>query len=149
MSILPPKDRSPMERAELDAFAKTLNELMAVKGMSQSDVARAIWGSVTDNRGRDVARNRDRISNYCRGQQLPEPKTVRALAELFGVQVVDLHPPLALPPGPRAAPDMTMAVVGGRPDMALLTVNKMVPLRLAVQVLALLAEGLVDGEETK
>lgn len=41
-----------LEQAELAAFSRKLNELMARAGMSQSDVARALWGSVTDTRAR-------------------------------------------------------------------------------------------------
>lgn len=41
---------------EYEDFARRLVDAMARKGMSQSDLARAVWGSTTDTRGRDVAR---------------------------------------------------------------------------------------------
>jgi len=128
-----------MDRAEMAAFSRTLSELMARKGMSQSDLARAVWGSTTDARGRDVARNRDRISHYVRGTQMPEAKTIKKLADVFGVPVVELCPALALPQGRATQAEVNLTTVGGRPDLALLTVNKMVPMSVAVQILALLA----------
>lgn len=145
-------NRSPMERAELAAFARKLNELMTRAGMSQSDLARQLWGSVTDTRGRDVARNRDRISHYVRGNQLPEARTMKKLADVFGVDVADLNPALARAEvrdgrGPPAEVSLSMVAGTGR---GLLTVNKMVPADVAVKILAMLTEsdkeGSGDGE---
>lgn len=147
-------NRTPMERAELAAFARKLNELMTRAGMSQSDLARQLWGSTMDARGRDVARNRDRISHYVRGNQLPEAKTMRRLADVFGVDVADLNPALARPEtrdgrGPPAEVGLSVVAGTGR---ALLTVNKMMPMDVAVKIIALLAESdkepKTDGDNT-
>ena len=51
-------------------FAEWLAAQMAARGFNRSDVARAIWGTVPDTRGYDVAKNRDRIGAYLQGQQL-------------------------------------------------------------------------------
>ena len=136
----PPANRTPLERAEHEAFAKRLVEFMARRNMSQSDLARAVWGNFVDARGHDTARSRDRISCYVRGLQMPEPKTAKAIADALGVSPVDLIPSLDKPASRGAAPDLAMSVVAGRPDTALLTVNKMIPLELAVKVLAMLAQ---------
>ena len=129
-----------MERAELAAFSRKLNDLMARAGMSQSDLARALWGTMVDARGRDVARNQDRISHYTRGTQMPEPKTLKALAGVFSVPVTDLVPSLMSHEGKGAPAEISFTLLAGGSDMALLTVNKMLPLALATQVLALLAQ---------
>ena len=62
---------------------------------------------------------------------------------MLGVQPADLVPSLAVKGPANAAPDINMTVVAGRPDMALLTLNKMLPLDVAVKVLALVAQA--DG----
>jgi hypothetical protein len=140
-------DRSPLERAELDAFSCKLVDLMARNGLSQSDLARAIWGTLIDPRGRDVARNRDRISNYVRGLQLPSPATVKKLADVFGVEPAELQPSLAVPPGQVGQPvNISLTAISGRPDVVLLTVNKRMPMKIALQILALLAEADVQGD---
>lgn len=141
----PPATRSPVDRMEREALSRTITELMARQGISQSDLARAIWGTTVDPRGRDVARNRDRISNYVRGTQMPEPSTLKKIADVLGVEPTDLVPSLAVKGAAHATPDINMTVVAGRPDMALLTVNKMLPLGVAVKVLALLAQA--DGQD--
>jgi transcriptional regulator with XRE-family HTH domain len=133
-------NRTETEAAEMDEFARNLLELMARKGVSQSDVARAVWGSATDNRGRDVARNRDRISNYVRGKQLPEPKTIKKLADVLGVTPSELYPALGKPEGRNAPADVSLTAVGGRPDMAFLVVNKMLPMNVAVKILSMIAD---------
>lgn len=136
--------RTPLEKLELSEFSKRLTDLMARRGLSQSDVARAIWGTVTDVRGRDVARNRDRVSHYVRGSQMPEPKTLSALAKVLGVELADLNPALDRDGVGRGAEQPLLTVVGGRPDMAVLSVNRMVPMKVAVKILQLLSE--VDAE---
>jgi len=49
-----------------------------------SDLARAVWGTVADQRGFQVARNRDRIGCYRRGTSYPSratmPKVCAALS---------------------------------------------------------------------
>lgn len=132
--------KTPLERAELDAFSRKLNELMARQGMSQSDLARAVWGSTIDPRGRDTAKNRDRISHYTRGSQLPEARTMKLLATALGVDPTELSPSRSLPSTPGSAREVSLTTIGGRSDVALVSVNKMLPMSYAVRVLALLAE---------
>lgn len=62
---------------------------MAARGFNRSDVARAIWGTVPDNRGYDVARNRDRIGAYLRGSSYPSLDTKYELAKVFDVGWID------------------------------------------------------------
>jgi transcriptional regulator with XRE-family HTH domain len=152
--IINPKNRTESERNELRTFARRLSGLMAQRRMSQSDLARAIWGSTVDTRGRDVGKNRDRISNYVNARQMPEAKTVRKLADALGVAVTDLVPALDLPEGPgtRAfrgmiegdagdTTEMSMSVVGGTsPTMAMLRLRKVLPLGAAAQIMAIVAD---------
>ena len=132
---------------ENEAFARKLNDLMARRGLSQSDLARTVWGSTVDTRGKDVARNRDRISHYVRGSQMPAPRTLKLLADALGVPVHELVPGLGAPPsvgvgaGVSPATELGLTVVAGQDGFAWLTVNKVVPWGLGVRILALIAEG--------
>ena len=64
---------------------------MAAKNMSGSDVARAVWGSKTNAQGRQVARNRDRMTHYLSGKGYPRPETVLKLAEVLDLDPKDLE----------------------------------------------------------
>lgn len=116
-------------------FAKQLHELMVAKGVSASDVARAIWGTVTDNRGFLVARNRDRISNYLAGKSLPTPENLRKLAVFFAVRPEELAPEVLVSRAAEADPEVQMTVVSG--GMALLKINRLVSAAVAAKVIAL------------
>lgn len=125
-------------QAELDEFAKRLSEMMARAGMSQSDLARELWGSTQDTRGRDVARNRDRISLYIRGLQMPEPKTLKRIAAVFNTTPTALSPALALPPPGRVTPLLTL--VSGRDDLATGYIHQPFPLKVALQLAAVVSD---------
>ena len=129
---------------DLQEFGRRLVDLMARKGLSQSDLARAIWGSVPDTRGHDTARNRDRISQYARGLQMPEPKTLAKIADELGVTPADLNPALDRP-GDRKLEEPMLTMVGGRPDLALLTISRVMPMKDALDILAIIMrQGAVD-----
>jgi hypothetical protein len=66
-------------------FAAWLAAQMAARGFNHSDLARAIWGTIKDTRGYDVARNRDRIGAYLSGTSYPELSTLYAMAQAFSV----------------------------------------------------------------
>jgi hypothetical protein len=76
---------------ELEKFRDNLLKGMAAKHMSGSDVARAVWGVKTDARGKQVARNRDRMTHYLAGRGYPRPETVLKLAEVLGLDPKDLE----------------------------------------------------------
>lgn len=69
-------------------FSQRLAQRMQAKGMSQSDLARAIWGSNADG----TARNRDRISSYLQGRGLPTPENLEKLAKALDCKPDDLVP---------------------------------------------------------
>jgi len=58
---------APVERLGIKKFATRLYELRTEAGMSMSDLARKIWGTTTDARGYPVAKNKDRISRWEKG----------------------------------------------------------------------------------
>lgn len=71
--------------------------------MNASEVARRVWGTTVDSRGRTVARNRDRIGHYLAGTSYPEPDNLEALAKAVDVSVEALSiERAASTPAPRA-----------------------------------------------
>lgn len=61
-------------REELERFARRLHVAMTAKGLSNSDLARAVWGETADGKGYKVARNRDRIGVYWSWVPRPSPR---------------------------------------------------------------------------
>ena len=62
-------------------FATNLREAMLSKGMSQSDVARAVWRDErTDKHGFVQPVGKDRISAYVNGKVLPTEETLAKIA---------------------------------------------------------------------
>lgn len=74
------------------AFGGRLQALLKEKGWSQSDLARAAYGLTTDKDGYKVAKHRDRISAYVRGEQYPDPVNLKLVADALGVPEEDLMP---------------------------------------------------------
>jgi hypothetical protein len=135
-----PGTRTERQRIEIEGFARRLHEFMARKGMSQSDLARAVWGKDTDTRGYEVAKNRDRISSYLRGRSIPEPANMKTIADKLGVTVAELAPDVLASVVDRAHPAVSMSMVAGHSDKTHLQVNKLVPMAVAAKIIALLSE---------
>lgn len=123
-------------------FKQRLYQLRRDKGWSQSEVARRAWGVVTDGRGYEVARNRDRISAYEAGRDIPTRENLEKLAEILGVGVADLAPDLVLA-GKSAGRSVEkpatfeMKVLSGTNE-AHIKVDAVVGMAVAVQIAAIL-----------
>lgn len=115
-------------------FADRIKELRQSKDVRQSDVARAVFGTTTNERGNIVARNRSQVSRWEKGLALPDEKNIRKLAEFFGVMVSDLLPEAARP----VNSGLKIEDMGG--GRAHLVVDRVVPMRVAMQIGALLAD---------
>lgn len=135
----PAAGRTGVARLEIEQFARRLHKLMAQNNMSQSDLARAVWGTTEDNRGYTVARGRERISQYIRGKSLPDPKNLAAIARALHVTPEELAPDIAAASVATDNPEVGMTAIAGHPDKVLLQVNKLVPFGIAAQVINLLA----------
>ncbi|UUJ74493.1 transcriptional repressor [Microcystis phage Mae-Yong1326-1] len=136
----PDAGRPMIETMGMASFARRLHEAMLRKGWNQSDVARAMWGEVTDNRGYKVARNRDRVSQYLRGESIPEAANLQKLADIFGMDVADLAPDLVASAVDKARPEVALTAIAGHPDRVHLVVNKLVPLAVAARVVAIISD---------
>jgi hypothetical protein len=74
---------------------------------------------------------------------------MRKLATVLGCEVEDLSPVQ----GTQAeadgrAQELSMTMIGGRQDMALLTVNKVLPVAVAIQILSLITQATMAEEKS-
>jgi transcriptional regulator with XRE-family HTH domain len=73
-------------------FGERLQRIMTEKGLTQSDLARKLWGTMTDERGYTVAKNRQNLGKYLAGENEPRLSTMRKMAEVLGVPISALDP---------------------------------------------------------
>lgn len=125
--------------AQMETFARRLHKLLAEKEMSQSDLARKVWGTKTDPRGYQVARNRDLVSSYLSGKSVPDGKNLRKIAKALGITDTELAPDLTATAMDQENPEIAMTAIAGHHDRVYLRVNKLVPLGIASQVIQLLS----------
>lgn len=122
----------------LDQFANRLQEMRKAKGWNQSDLARAVWGELTTKDGRQVARNRDRISAYEMGKSWPDPHNLQAIAKALEVKPEDLAPDITASTVERQNPALSITQIAGHSDKVHLVVNQLVSMDTATQVMAIL-----------
>jgi len=71
------------------SFAETLYRAMKTAGVTQSQLAQKVWGQITviSKGGQTITapRNRDRLSQYLKGQTVPDPDTVKRLVEALNL----------------------------------------------------------------
>lgn len=130
--------KTGVQRLELQQFARRLRAALDERGMSQSDLARAVWGETEDKRGQKVAKNRDRVSQYLAGASYPEPQNLARIAEALNVKPEDLAPDMTAATVEREDPAIQMTVVGGHLDKVYLRVNTLVSLEGAAAVIQIL-----------
>lgn len=126
-------------------FKERLYQARVAQGWSQSDLARKIWGTYTDGRGYETARNRDRISSYERGKSVPERQNLDALAEALEVSPEELAPDVLADiaaTGRGAAPAVQMTMMEGQPDLVHLQVDVVTKLSTASQIIKILSDDL-------
>jgi len=129
--------QSPVNRE----FAARLRDIMNKKGLSASDLARSIWGDVTNDRGYTVARNRDRVGKYLRGHSIPDTKNLLAISRALDVAPDDLIPERNQSPltGSQGA-TVNLTAVPGAIGQSLLELRVILPTSLAAEIIALIAK---------
>ena len=129
-----------MTEEDRKAFGRRLRLLLEQKGMSQSDLARLIWGTTTTRQGHTVAKNRDRIAVWIKGTAFPTQGNLKKVAAAIGVEIADLAPEyLSDAIGKQSHPLYSVTKSQGDGDKVFLRVNKLVPETIAAQIIALLA----------
>ena len=133
------RSRAGPDRPEAAAFARKLHLLMLQRGLSQSDLARSVWGTTTDKAGRNVAKNRDRISEYVRAQSLPDPHNLKKLADALGISPDQLAADHVAAAIDSRDTEIAMTSEPGNGGFVRLRLNKRLPAGLAAQVFALIS----------
>jgi hypothetical protein len=147
--------RSPAPRPEFHAFAKRVREAMLAHQMSASDLARAIWGTVKDYRGYDVARNRDRIGHYLAGISYPEPENLKKLADALGLAMeelqIDQDVKLSGNPGrePKGIGEAQLTILSNRPGVSFLQLKALLPTEDALKIIAIYNNARLKKEQDK
>lgn len=136
----PGEGRTPQQKMVMQKFGSILKQARLDRGLSQSDVAREIWGSIADPRGYMVARNRDRISAYESGRDIPEPQNLQRLSDFLGIEVEKLAPDLYADAQQKKPAAISMVMVENEPDRVFLQVNVLTSLGVASQVIGLLSK---------
>lgn len=136
---IPVGGKTAPEKLKLKKFADRLKELRVERGLSQSDLARLIWGETTDERGYKVANKRGRISAYEAGRAIPEPHNLTSLAEALGVTIEELAPDVVAAAVDHAEPEIAINMVPGGDGVVHLQVNTLVDLDTAMQIGVLLS----------
>lgn len=132
-----PRAPTAVERRE---FARRLQQTLLDRQMTQSDLARAMWGERVAKDGNTVARNRDLISKYINGKSVPERRTLNLMSEVLNVEADWLFPSIMGTGAEREAPEIEMRVLAG--GRALLRINALLPLAIAMSVQQQVAEAL-------
>ena len=81
-----PRPKDP----RLPALAHNIQQELDKRGWSASELARRIWGEVTTRNGRKAARNRAIISAILLKRSWPNSRTLKVIADAFGVTVAEL-----------------------------------------------------------
>lgn len=139
-TVPPAAGRTPVVDVKVEEFARTLERLMLDRNWSQSDLARAAFGTqVNPKTGREEVTNRDRVSMYIRAKQIPDKVNAQRLADALGVRVEELMPDIHLSAVERDNPSFSIVMMPGDMDRAVLRVNVAVPWAVAMQIRDILA----------
>jgi transcriptional regulator with XRE-family HTH domain len=130
--------RLPTERVRNIKFAKRLRQLMSEREMSQSDVARAIWGQYRSSEGKRVAKGRDRLSVWCSGRDTPNAQNLEKLAKALKMEVSKLAPEATLKAVHNRAADWSITKPHGEEGVSFFQAARYVPDDIAHQIFGLL-----------
>lgn len=138
-----------MSTTELtNKFSRNLKLLREARGFSKSELARKIWGTMTDSRGYEVARNRDRIGTWEAGKSAPAADNLLLLSRTLDVSVAELAPDLAAQHAPGAnTASLAIHSVEGEPGRVVLRVNMVLPAQVAFEIARLIhsnADGVAE-----
>lgn len=115
------------------SFPDRLARLMREKNMTRAELARHVWGTFTDERGYEVAKNRQSISKYLSGRMSPSEKTKQLLASALGVRYEDIDP--NSDPTNRPGSGITLTQINNRDSR--LDLSMILPTEIAGQVVAI------------
>jgi hypothetical protein len=127
---------APLVSDEREEFGKRLYQALIDADMSQSDLARAVFNETKEDprTGYEIVVGRDRISQYVKGRQFPEPRAFKKICDVLKKRPEELAPKMVGSTIERESPSFEIRMVGDRIDAVLLRINKIVPLALATKI---------------
>lgn len=129
-----PERKAPEVKPELIPFARALHAATQAKGMSNSDLAREIWGETKDSKGYAVARNRDRIAVYLAAKGAPEAATLHKMAEILEVPKGSLADEMMTAVVDRTRREFSIDVIEGDARRVHIVVDTIMPLSIALDI---------------
>lgn len=127
------------------ALSRTLDRWRREKGWSQSDLARAVFGTTPNPKnGNPIAAGRDNVSKWLSGASFPEPENLTKLSEITGIPETKLVAPVAAPaPG---QPSVQLVQVRSHPGVAHLILDLTVSRARGLEMMGLLAGADIAAE---
>jgi hypothetical protein len=131
--------RATLTASNREHWGHRLNRLLIDARMSQSQLARLVWGeTTTDSRGYDRVVGKDRISVFINHGRVPRTWVIEKIAKIFKVDPEDLCPEAFDKATPAQIPALRIETLDGREDRVLLRVNRVVPGEIAAKIYALI-----------
>lgn len=84
------------------------------------------------------ARGRDRINKYVTGKALPDPDSLNDIAKALEVAPADLAPSVVGKALEREHPEVRLTMVAGHREAVHVSIDSVMPLNVAVQIIALI-----------
>ena len=120
-------DDSPKSLTKQE-FGRRLHAILLERGWNQSEMARK------------TGVGRDAISTYVRGRSLPEPGTLKKMADALSMDPAELLPNAVESAVDRDLPALEIREAIGHPGMAWLRVNRRVTTTQALRIMQILQE---------
>jgi len=143
----PPSTSEPLVSAGVEDEAsaraemgRRIQKLLLEKSWSQSDLARAAFGSTTDSRRYNVARNREIVSQAIQGKSKPSPLSLQRMAQALGVKPQDLYPAMEREAIESAPANLEFKVSHNDATKGWLKVNRMVTIDQFAKIMAILKD---------
>jgi len=106
---------------KLNDFAHKLNRLLDENDMSQSDLARRLWGrSLKTNDGRVVPYGKDRVNQWVKARNLPDEEIRDELCKILKTTRDDLFPGDTIRDLGSSPSPFELKFVSGKPGMCIL-----------------------------
>jgi transcriptional regulator with XRE-family HTH domain len=127
-------------------FPRRLRAARELRKLSQSDLARLVWGEEITAAGYKAAKNRDRVSAYELGNSRPNPENFRKLCTALETTPMALWPDnLSRRVTSAAQPVLSFTALESSPGKVRLDVHAILPTAAAMKIVAIVQEADENG----
>lgn len=125
---------------KMQPFGVRLKNILIDQGITPSQLARKMFPGEerVDARGYSSPAKKDMISKWINGHSMPSAVHLKRLADILKMPVEELAPDILARDMKSEPKEIEMSMVAGRPEVARLAINTVVPTDVALKVLALL-----------